>query len=92
MKKILVTGAVTGAAGFIGSRVSGMLLEEGYNVIGVDNLNDYYDKRLKCWRLESLKKRENFKFYQIDIENYDDLKSIFQEHCPKAVINLAAIY
>jgi len=86
MKKILVTGV----AGFIGSKVSEMLLEEGYNVIGIDNLNDYYDKRLKLWRLERLKKNNNFKFYQTDIENYDDLNVIFQEHSPEAVINLAA--
>ena len=63
MKKILVTGA----AGFIGSKVSEMLIADGYNVIGVDNLNDYYDTRLKWWRLDSLKNRENFKFYQTDI-------------------------
>ena len=86
MRKILLTGA----AGFIGSKVSGMLLEEGYNVIGVDNLNDYYDKRLKLWHLNSLKKNNNFKFYQVDIENYGDLKLIFQACCPEAVINLAA--
>ena len=86
MKNILVTGT----AGFIGNKVSEMLLEEEYNIIGVDNLNDYYDKRLKLWRLDSLKKSDNFKFYQIDIENYGDLKLIFQEHFPEAVINLAA--
>jgi len=86
MKKIFVTGA----AGFIGSKVSEMLLEDGCNVIGIDNLNDYYDKRLKMWRLDNLKKNDNFKFYQIDIENYGDLKLIFQEHCPEDVINLAA--
>jgi len=86
MKNILVTGT----AGFIGSKVSEMLLEEGYNIIGVDNLNDYYDTRLKLWRLDNLKERDNFKFYPIDIENYSDLKLIFQEHYPKAVINLAA--
>ena len=86
MKQILVTGA----AGFIGSRVSEMLLKEEYEVIGIDNLNDYYDTRLKLWRLDNLKKSVNFKFYQIDIENYSDLKLIFQAHCPKAVINLAA--
>lgn len=81
---------VTGAAGFIGNKVSEMLLEEGYNVIGIDNLNDYYDKRLKLWRLESLKKNNNFKFYQTDIENYGGLNAIFQEHSTEAVINLAA--
>ena len=86
MGKILVTGV----AGFIGSKVSEMLLEDGYDVIGIDNLNDYYDKRLKLWRLEDLKKNNSFKFYKIDIENFSDLKLIFQEHSPEAVINLAA--
>jgi len=86
MKIILVTGA----AGFIGNKVSEMLLENGYNVIGIDNLNDYYDTRLKLWRLDSLKKSNSFKFFQVDIGNYGDLKLIFQAHCPEAVINLAA--
>jgi len=86
MKIILVTGT----AGFIGSKVSEVLLEDGYDVIGIDNLNDYYDTRLKLWRLESLKKSNNFKFYQVDIENYNDLRLIFQEHSLEAVINLAA--
>ena len=86
MKKILVTGT----AGFIGSKVSEMLLEDGHDVIGIDNLNDYYDTRLKLWRLDNLKKNNNFKFYQLDIENYDDLNAIFKEHSPEAVINLAA--
>jgi nucleoside-diphosphate-sugar epimerase len=86
MKKILVTGAV----GFIGARVSEMLLEEGYQVVGVDNLNDYYDIKLKLWRLDNLKKYDNFNFYKFDIENYEELKSLFQLNCPEAVINLAA--
>lgn len=86
MKKILVTGS----AGFIGARVSEMLLEEGYQVIGVDNLNDYYDVNLKLWRLKKLKKNSNFIFYKISVENYNELKKIFQENCPEAVINLAA--
>lgn len=77
-------------AGFIGSKVSEMLLEEGDEVVGADNLNDYYDTRLKLWRLDILKKNNNFGFYQIDIENYSDLKLIFQEHSLDAVINLAA--
>ena len=87
MGKILVTGA----AGFIGSKVSEMLLEEGYQVIGVDNLNDYYDVRLKLWRLDNLKKKgNNFKFYEADIEKVDALREIFQLHHPDAVINEAA--
>ena len=87
MEKILVTGA----AGFIGCKVSEMLLEEGYQVVGVDNLNDYYDIRLKLWRLDNLKKKgNNFKFYEVDIEKFDALKVIFQLHHPEAVINEAA--
>jgi len=86
VKNILITGA----AGFIGGRVAEMLLEDGYDVIGIDNLNDYYDTKLKLWRIDSLKKSNSFKFYQIDIENYSDLKLIFQDHSPEAVINLAA--
>jgi nucleoside-diphosphate-sugar epimerase len=88
MEKILVTGA----AGFIGSKVSEMLLEEGYQVIGVDNLNDYYDIRLKLWRLNNLKNKasNNFRFYEMDIEKFDALKVIFQSNSLKAVINEAA--
>jgi len=86
MKKILVTGS----AGFIGARVSEMLLEEGYQVIGLDNLNDYYDVNLKFWRLEKLKKHSNFIFYKISVENYNELITIFRENCPEGVINLAA--
>jgi len=86
MKKILVTGT----AGFISSKVSEMLLEDGYCVTGIDNLNDYYDVRLKSWRLNNLKKYDNYKFYKIDIENYEELKSLFQLDHYDAVINLAA--
>jgi len=86
MKKILVTGS----AGFIGARVSEMLLKEGYQVIGIDNLKDYYDVNLKLWRLDKLKKQSNFIFYKISVENFNKLKTIFQEDCPEAVINLAA--
>ena len=86
MKKILLTGA----AGFIGSRVSEMLLEEDYQVVGVDNLNDYYDIKLKSWRLDHLKQYTHFLFYKINIEKYEKLKSIFQLDQFDAVINLAA--
>lgn len=81
---------LTGAAGFIGSRVSEMLLLEGHNVIGIDNLNEYYDVRIKRWRLENLKKHNNFKFRQVDIENFDALKRIYHLYRPDAVINEGA--
>lgn len=86
MKTILVTGA----AGFIGSKVSEQLLDQGISVIGLDNLNDYYDVRIKYWRLQQLKTRPSFNFYQADIENLDAMRLIFQIHRPDAVINLAA--
>jgi UDP-glucuronate 4-epimerase len=81
---------VTGAAGFIGSKVAEKLLEKNFEVIGLDNLNDYYDTNLKLWRLKNLKKHNNFAFYQADIENYNELKALFQKDYPEAVINLAA--
>ncbi len=86
MKTILLTGA----AGFIGYKTAEFLIEKGYNVIGVDNLNDYYDVRLKTYRLERLKKYENFKFYHVDIENLEALKVIFEDNQIDGVINLAA--
>jgi UDP-glucuronate 4-epimerase len=81
---------VTGCAGFIGWKVSEKLLNKGHEVVGVDNLNDYYDVKLKFYRLELLKKYKNFKFYKVDIENYQSLMEIFQENKFDAVINEAA--
>ncbi len=86
MKTVLLTGA----AGFIGSYVAKRLLEKGYRVIGVDNLNDYYDPRLKKFRLKQLSENPNFTFYRVDIENREALRVIFQDTKPDGVINLAA--
>ena len=86
MNKILVTGA----AGFIGARTTEVLLEQGMNVVGVDNLNDYYDVLLKEHRLSALKENKNFHFYHTDIEDIQAMHSIFEEHSFDAVINLAA--
>ena len=85
---------VTGTAGFIASQVSKQLLDQGDRVVGVDNLNDYYDVRLKNWRLEQLKAHpnsQNFTFVELDIEDQAKLVDLFKAEDPfDAVLNLAA--
>ncbi len=88
--EIMKTFLVTGAAGFIGAKTTELLLEQNQQVIGVDNLNDYYDVRLKEHRLEELKKHDNFNFIKLDIEDIASLESIFKSNKIEAVINLAA--
>ena len=86
MKKILVTGN----AGFIGFHVCKYLLDRKNEVIGVDNLNDYYDVSLKESRLEILSNYDNFKHYKLDITDKDNIKKLFSKEKPQKVINLAA--
>ena len=81
---------LTGCAGFIGSNVARGLLKEGHEVIGVDNLNDAYDVRLKDWRLSQLRKESGFKVKHFDINELGSLKNLFNAHEFSAVINLAA--
>lgn len=93
---------VTGCAGFIASRVTEMLLDAGHFVVGVDNLNDAYDPRLKHWRLARLTPRENFRFHPIDITDRAALAALFAADAEtpdqdgivvrpySAVVNLAA--
>jgi len=81
---------VTGAAGFIASRVARKLLENGESIVGVDNINDYYDKKLKHHRLNELKEFPNFTFYKTDIENMEALSDVFLKHKIDKIINLAA--
>lgn len=83
---------VTGAAGFIGQRVSELLMAEGHTVYGIDDMNDAYDVRIKNWRLNQLKKTKLFQFKQLDISEYENLKNWFVqiENPVDAIINLAA--
>jgi UDP-glucuronate 4-epimerase len=81
---------VTGAAGFIGYYLSKKLLEEGCQIVGIDNLNDYYDKGLKLARLEILKGYDDFTFLFGDISDKSFIESVFKEYNPEIVVNLAA--
>ena len=81
---------VTGVAGFIANKVADILLKSGKNVIGIDNINDYYDVRIKEYRLKQLKKYPNFKFFKTDIEDINTLDKIFSKNKISSVINLAA--
>ncbi len=86
MMKILVTGV----AGFIGNQLALRLLDLGNQVIGLDNLNDYYDVRLKQDRLLRLENQKNFINYFVDINDEVNLSKIFEKHKPDYVVNLAA--
>jgi len=81
---------VTGSAGFIGFHVSKRLLEMGEPVVGVDNLNEYYDVTLKKARLEILKSYDDFTFYREDIQNLQAIEDIFESHDLDIICNLAA--
>jgi UDP-glucuronate 4-epimerase len=84
---------LTGVAGFIASKVAELLLTQGHTVVGVDNMNDAYDIRLKQWRLVQLVGRPGFEFYQLDITNRQKMRDLWESQKKKgfdAVINLAA--
>jgi UDP-glucuronate 4-epimerase len=81
---------VTGAAGFIGMHVCQRLLERGEEVIGIDNLNSYYDVSLKESRLKELVKYSNFHFLRLDISDRDVMNSVFEKEQPELVVHLAA--
>ncbi|MEP5614012.1 MAG: NAD-dependent epimerase [Cyclobacteriaceae bacterium] len=81
---------ITGTAGFIGFHVAKRLLAEGFEVVGVDSLNDYYDVSLKEARNNKLLESESYTFYRQDLVGYESLKNIFENHTITRVINLAA--
>ncbi len=81
---------VTGAAGFIGFHLSRRLLEMGWDVVGIDNLNDYYDPSLKRARLEILAESERFSFVRLDLEDREGMESLFGSNAFSVVVNLAA--
>ena len=86
MEKILVTGS----CGFIGMHLCKYLLKNNYEVLGIDDMNDYYDPMLKMNRLEQISVHDNFSFIELNISNYDQLSNVFSNYKPDKVVNLAA--
>lgn len=92
------TVLVTGCAGFIGWSVSKKLLESGSSVLGIDSMNDYYDPKLKEWRLKGLESSEGFRFNNLDIADYEGLRNVIRPEIVAdifgnpidVIINLAA--
>ena len=81
---------VTGSAGFIGYHLCQSLLDDGYIVHGVDNINSYYDPTLKQARLRQLQSHTNFSFNKLDISISAELNKVFEDFKPHKVVNLAA--
>ena len=81
---------MTGVAGFIGMHSTKKLLDDGHEVIGIDNLNDYYDVSLKEDRLKTLEGYQNFRFVKLDIKDQKDVLSLFKKELPQRVLHLAA--
>ncbi|MEY4649507.1 MAG: Protein CapI [Pseudomonadota bacterium] len=81
---------VTGVAGFIGMHSAKKLLDDGHEIIGIDNLNDYYDVNLKEDRLKTLEGYKNFRFLKLDIKDQKDVLDLFKKESPERVLHLAA--
>ena len=81
---------ITGAAGFIGHALALRMLRDGHAIVGLDNLNDYYDPNLKAARLGQLKEHPNFTFAKLDLTDRDGLDALFRAHRFETIINMAA--
>jgi UDP-glucuronate 4-epimerase len=81
---------LTGCAGFIGWKTAELLIDQGHTVVGIDNINDYYDVALKHWRLKQLTQLKGFQFHRVDLDKREDLETLFAAHKLDAVINLTA--
>src|SRR4051812_14306962 len=81
---------ITGAAGFIGFQLARVCLERGHAVVGLDNLNAYYDVRLKEARLDILRQQQGFAFERGDLADAAAIEALFAKHKPRYVVNLAA--
>ena len=83
---------ITGVAGFIGSNLAKKILKENYDIqiVGLDNMNDYYDVKIKEYRLNELKQYDNFKFIKGNLADKETVENIFKEYKPEIVVNLAA--
>ena len=95
MNKFEKVVLITGCAGFIGAALSKRFLAANFKVIGIDNLNNYYDRQLKYDRLEDIENSLNnrkylWDFFKISVENILEINDIFSKNKPKIVINLAA--
>ncbi len=95
MNKSKIVILITGCAGFIGSALTKKFIRNGFNVVGIDNLNSYYDKNLKLDRLKDIHNIEKesfckFYFYEIALEDAASLRDLFKKHPVKIVVNLAA--
>jgi UDP-glucuronate 4-epimerase len=81
---------ITGVAGFIGFHLANLMLRQNHQIVGVDNLNDYYEQSLKKDRLAILEAHKQFLFYKADLKDKPSVDKIFETHRPEYVINLAA--
>ena len=81
---------ITGCAGFIGYHLTLKMLKNGHHIIGIDNMNNYYDIKIKNNRLKKLKKYKNFKFFKLDLIYKNKLNKIFKTNKINSIVNLAA--